>query len=456
MKIVIIGSGKVGFSLAEQLSKESHDIIIVDNNYEALQRAQESLDVMTLAGNGTDPLIQKTAGVDLSDLLIAVTPTDEVNLLCCILAKKLGCKHTIARVRNAENERMTRLIKEDLHLSMSINPERATAREMFRLLQTPSFITRDTFARGRVELLELKITEKSAFCGLPLSKISATLNTKLLVCSVERGQTTTIPRGSFTIEAGDKITIALAAQNIPGMLKNAGIAHSKVHNVMIVGGSRIAVFLAQMLLQTHVAVKIIEKDPERCKKLSELLPSALIINDDGSNQRVLQEEGISRMDALVSLTGLDEQNIITSMYADYLGVPKTITKLSRMEYAAMLKDRNTDTLISPKLVTANEIIRYVRAMASSGSGAMLSLHRIAGGRAEACEFTVSETTHHLNIPFRALKIRRDALVASIARAGKVIIPDGDDCLKLGDTVVIVVETGTPIINLNDIFVEEPF
>ncbi len=226
MKIVIIGSGKVGFSLAEQLSKESHDIIIVDNNYEALQRAQESLDVMTLAGNGTDPLIQKTAGVDLSDLLIAVTPTDEVNLLCCILAKKLGCKHTIARVRNAENERMTRLIKEDLHLSMSINPERATAREMFRLLQTPSFITRDTFARGRVELLELKITEKSAFCGLPLSKISATLNTKLLVCSVERGQTTTIPRGGFTIEAGAKLRIAGAAKSIPGMRSGAGLAHA--------------------------------------------------------------------------------------------------------------------------------------------------------------------------------------------------------------------------------------
>ena len=377
----------------------------------------------------------------MADLLIAVTPTDEVNLLCCILAKKMGCKHTIARVRNAENERMTRLIKDDLHLSM---------------LQTPSFITRDTFAKGRVELLELKVGEGSVFCNQSLSKVALSLNTKLLVCCVERGGETTIPRGSFTLEMGDKITIAIAAQSIPAMLKNAGIVHPKVHNVMIVGGSRIAAFLAKMLLQAHVSVKIIEKDPGRCVALSNALPSALIINDDGSEQGVLMEEGLERMDALVALTGIDEQNIITSMYADYVGVPKTITKLSRTEFAAMLAGRSTDTLISPKLVTANEILRYVRAMASSGSGAMLSLHRIAGGKAEACEFTVTPATKHLNVPLKDLRIRKDALVASIARAGQVLLPDGNECLKADDTVVIVVETGTPLINLNDIFVEEPF
>lgn len=456
MKIVIIGSGKVGYALAEQLSKESHDIIIIDNDAEALKRAQNMLDVMTLIGNGTDPLIQKTAGVELGDLLIAVTPTDEVNLLCCILAKKLGCKHTIARVRNPENERMTRLIRDDLHLSMSINPERAAAREMFRVLQTPSFINRDTFARGRVELLELKVTEKSNFCNQSLSKVAQSLNTKLLVCAVDRGGETTIPRGSFTLQDGDKITIAIAAQSIPAMLKNAGIVHPKVHDVMIVGGSRTAVFLAQMLLQAHVSVKIIEKDRERCVALSSELPSALIINDDGSEQSVLQEEGLSRMDALISLTGIDEQNLIISMYADYVGVRKTITKLNRSEFAVILMGRNTDTLISPKIVTANEILRYVRAMACSGSGVMLSLHRIAGGKAEACEFTVTRGTKHLNAPLKTLRIRKDALVASIARAGQVVIPDGNDCLKLDDTVVIVVETGTPLINLNDIFVEEPF
>lgn len=456
MKIVIIGSGKVGYSLAEQLSKESHSIIIIDSSFEVLQKAQNLLDIMTLEGNGTDPVIQKTAGVELADLLIAVTPTDEVNLLCCILAKKLGCKHTIARVRNPENERMTRLIREELHLSMSINPERATAREMFRILQTPSFITRDTFAKGRVELLELKVGEGSVFCGQPLSRVSSSLNTKLLVCCVERGEQTTIPRGDFTLETGDKITIAIAAQSIPSMLKKAGIVHPKIHNVMIVGGSRIAAFLAQMLLQAHVSVKIIEKNPARCAVLSNALPSALIINDDGSEQGVLMAEGLDRVDAMIALTGIDEQNIITSMYADYLGVRKTITKLSRTEYVAMLKGRDNDTLISPKLVTANEILRYVRAMACSGSGAMLSLHRIAGGKAEACEFVVTPSTKHLNIPLKNLRIRKDALVASIARAGHVLLPDGNECLKRDDIVIIVVETGTPLINLNDIFVEEPF
>lgn len=456
MKIVVIGCGKVGYALAEQLSKESHDITVVDNNTEVLLKAQNMLDVMTLAGNGGDPIIQKTAGVSESDLLVAVTPTDEVNLLCCILAKKLGCKNTIARVRNEENERMTRIIKDDLHLSMSINPERATAREIFRLLQTPSFITRDTFAKGRVELLELKIEENSAFCNQSLMQIASNLNTKLLVCAVERDGQTTIPRGSFTLRRGDRITIAIAAQSIPTMLKNAGIAHPKVHDVMIVGGSRIAVALAKMLLQSHVSVKIIEINPERCRTLSTELPSALIINDDGSDQSLLLEEGLARMDALVSLTGIDEQNIITSMYADYLGVKKTITKLSRTEFTAAFMDRSSDTVISPKLVTANEIVRYVRAMDSSGNGAMLSLHRIAGGRAEACEFLVTEATRHLNVPLKSLRIRKDALVTSIARAGQVLLPDGNECLKKDDTVVIVVETGTPLISLNDIFVEGSF
>ena len=240
MKIVVVGCGKVGYALAEQLSEESHDVVVVDTNADALEKAQNMLDVMALAGNGNDPQIQKTAGVDTADLLIAVTPTDEVNLLCCILAKKLGCKHTIARVRNPENERMTRLIKDDLHLSMSINPERAAAREIFRLLQTPSFITRDTFAKGRVELLELKVTDESLFCNQSLQTISSILNTKLLICAVDRAGETTIPRGSFTLQKGDKITIAIAAQSIPGMLKNARIVHPKVHNVMIVGGSRTA------------------------------------------------------------------------------------------------------------------------------------------------------------------------------------------------------------------------
>lgn len=453
MKIVIIGDGKVGYTLTKQLSQEGHDIIVIDNNPAVLQQSMESLDVFTVEGNGASLAVQQEAQVGQSDLLIAVTPGDELNLLCCVLAKKLGCKHTIARVRNPEYTQQLALLREDLGLSMTINPERTTAQEIFRLLQFPSFLNRDTFCHGRVELVEMKVKEGSPLAGIRLKELPKTVGVSILVCAVTRNGKFTIPTGDFKLEAGDKITVTAAAANLVKLVVKLQLSTQPVHDVMIVGGSRITSHLTKMLLNTGVRVKIIEQNMEKCRALSEALPKAIVICGDGTSQEVLRSEGLHEMDALISLTNIDEENIVLSMYADYMGVPKSVTKISRTEYETIFQSRGLGSVVTPQLLTANAILAYVRAMKQSTASAVLSLYRLCDGQAETLEFRALEGTHHLGVPFKDVRLRPNLLIACIVRGTDVIIPSGSDCILAGDNVVVFTTAEETLSSLNDIFAE---
>lgn len=453
MKIVIVGDGKVGFTLTKLLSKEGHDLVVIDSNSAVLRESQEMLDVAVVMGNGACVEVQRDADVQHSDVLIAATSSDEINLLCCMVARKLGCRSTIARVRNPAYDMQLRLLKEELGLSLSINPERAAAREIFRILKLPSFLKRDSFAKGRVELVELKLKHDNILVGKRLSELSSLGRLNALICAVDRDGKITIPSGSFELREGDKITIAADTTELVNLLRLLHVGVQKAQNVMIVGGSRIAEYLAAMLLRAHVHVTIIEKDRARCEVLSETLPDAFIIHGDGSQQDLLLSEGIRQTDALVTLTGIDEENLIISMFANYIGVPKTITKINRTEYSEVFADKGIDTIVSPKLLTADEIVSYVRAMNNTYGGSVVTLYRIAGGRAEALEFFIKNDTPYLNIPLSKLALKPNILIASIIRARKVILPKGSDSMQKGDTVVVVAPAEQVISDLKDIFAE---
>lgn len=454
MKIVIVGDGKVGYTLTKQLSQEGHDVVVIDSNKAILQESQETLDVSVVDGNGVSVEIQREAGVETSDLLIAATSADEINLLCCIVAKKLGCKHTIARVRNPEYDQQIRFLKDELGLSMVINPEKAAALEIFRLLQFPAFLKRDSFARGSVELVELKLKDGNALINKRLSQFRGIANVNALVCAVERDGFVTIPKGDFTLMKGDKITIAADAADLIRLIKNLGVYSPKAENVMIIGGSRTAKYLARLLLKSKAKLTIIEKDMSSCLDLSQSLPDATIIHGNGTVQALLLSEGIKTMDAVVSLTGIDEENLIISMFANFLGVPKSVTKINRTEYSKVYESMGIESIVSPKLLTANEIVRYVRAMEDTSGGSIVTLYRIVGDKAEALEFSVKGEGAFIGVPLHRLKLRRDVLIACIIRARRVIIPSGGDVMQKGDAVIVVTTRDHSISDLKDIFEAE--
>ncbi|MBE5785590.1 MAG: Trk system potassium transporter TrkA [Clostridiales bacterium] len=454
MKIVIVGDGKVGYTLTKRLSEEGHDIVVIDSNRNVLLQSQETLDVAVVDGNGASVEVQLEAGVAASDLLIAATSGDEINLLCCVVARKLGCRHTIARVRNPEYDQQIGFLKDELGLSMVINPEKQAALEIYRLLQFPSFLKRDSFAKGSVELVELKIKESNVLAGKRLDQFRNLANVNALVCAVDRGGVITIPKGNFTLELGDKITIAADAGDLVRLIKNLGVYSPKAQHVMIIGGSRTAKYLAQRLIRSKVNLTIIEKDPQRCLDLSVSLPEATIVNGNGTIQELLLEEGIAKMDAVVTLTGMDEENLIVSMFADYLGVPKSVTKINRTEYNNVYESRGIDSIVSPKLLTANAITRYVRAMDDTTGISAITLYRIVDGKAEALEFTVKNNTDYTDTPLMKLRVKPNILIASIIRQRKVIIPSGADEIRKGDNVIIVTTADHAVAELRDIFIGE--
>lgn len=454
MKIVIVGDGKVGFALTAQLAQEGHDIIVIDNNKKVLQESAEQLDVMVVHGNGAGVKAQKQAGVEDADLLIAATSADEINLLCCIVARKLGSAHTIARVRNPEYVEQIYFLKDELGLSMTINPERAAAREISRLLQFPSFLKRDSFAKGRAEIVEMVIKEGSVLEDKLLSELYQIAKVQVLVCAVKRGGRAYIPDGSFRLMRGDRIFVTAPTHNLARLIKHLGLQTQKIREVILVGGSSIAYYLAMDLFLNGIRVKIIESQADRCLELAELLPKAMIIHGDGANQSVLLAEGIEKTDAVVTLTNLDEENFLVSMYANYLKVPKVITKINRTEFNDIFQDKGIDCVVSPKLLTANDIVRYVRAMQNKTGDSMITLHRIADDMAEAMEFPVTEETRHLGETLIRIRLRPNILIACINRRGKIIIPKGDDTIELNDTVIVVTTAEQRINELNDIF-EDP-
>lgn len=454
MKIVIVGDGKVGYTLTKRLSEEGHDIVVIDRDRNVLLQSQEMLDVAVVDGNGASVEVQLEAGVATSDLLIAATSGDEINLLCCVVARKLGCRHTIARVRNPEYDQQIGFLKDELGLSMVINPEKQAALEIFRLLQFPTFLKRDSFAKGSVELVELKIKEGNVLAGKRLDQFRTLANVNALVCAVDRGDTITIPKGNFTLQVGDKITIAADAGDLVKLIKNLGVYTPKAQHVMIIGGSRTAKYLAQRLIRSKAKLTIIEKDKDRCLALSEDLPEATVVHGNGTVQELLLEEGIAKMDAVVTLTGMDEENLIVSMFADYLGVPKSVTKINRTEYNNVYESRGIDSTVSPKQLTADGIIRYVRAMDDTTGMSAVTLYRIVDEQAEALEFTVKNETNYTNTPLMKLRMKPNILIASIIRQRKVIIPSGQDEIKKGDNVIIVTTADHTVSELRDIFIEE--
>lgn len=454
MKIVIVGDGKVGCTLTERLSKEGHDIVVIDNNRQVLRESAEIFDVMAVHGNGASLRVQKAADVQNSDLLIAAASGDELNLLCCIIARKLGCKHTIARMRNPEYVEQLFFLREELGLSMMINPERASAKEIFRLLQFPTFLKRDSFAKGRAEIVEIVLREGSILSGKRLNELYKIAKVKVLVRAVEREDRVYIPDGSFRLQRGDKLYVTAPTQDLTALIKHLGLEKIKVRNAILVGGSRIAYYLARELEEAGIGVKIIETSEDRCNQLAELLPRAQIVHADGSSQAVLRAEGIEQTDAVVTLTNIDEENLLISMFANYLHVPKVVTKINRTEYTEVIRDKGIDSVISPKLLCANDIVRYVRAMQNT-TGSVLALHRIVDERVEALEFLASPSTRHLGETLLQITLKPDILIACINRKGRIIIPKGDDTIEPGDTLIVVTTADRMIVDLNDIFADAP-
>ncbi len=451
MKIIIVGDGKVGMTLTEYLACEGYDVMVIDNNPKVIQNVVNTYDVMGVSGNGAnyDTLIE--AGAARADLLIAATSSDEVNVLSCLMAKKIGTKHTIARVRNPEYARQLVFIREELGLSMVVNPEFEAAREIARILRFPSAIKLDCFSKGRVDLAEIRLPEGGHLAGQRLSELYKVCREKILVCAVQRGEEVIIPNGDFVLAAGDRIHITGSHGALASFFKAIGMFKQKSKHVIIIGGGKIAFYLAQQMADVGVDIKIIEQDEARCFELSEKLPRTTIINGDGTDRSTLLEEGLESSDACVVLTGIDEENIIVSLYAQSLGVNKVVTKIDRISFIDMVESVGIDTFITPKFITANRIVRYVRSMQDSGGSTVKTLYKIVNNQAEALEFAVTQACQRLHVPFKKLKIKKGMLIASIMRRGRVIIPGGDDHLEAGDSVIIITATGGYVKHLEDIF-----
>lgn len=454
MKIVIIGGGKVGYELANQLSREEHDIVLVDNNRRVVKQIIESLDMMAIYGNGASFEVQKQADVGKADLLIAVTPKDEVNMICCIVGRKLGCANAIARVRDPEYAKQMHFLREELGLSMSVNPEFSTAREVFRLMQYPGFLKRDSFAKGRVEIVELGVAANGPLDKVSLFELPKKLKVKVLVCAIQRGSDVVIPSGNFRLEAGDRIHVTAPSDQLVALIESLGLRKKKAKNAMLVGGGRITQYLADSLLKTGTNVKIIEQNSEKSIALAEKFSKATVINADGSSQHILNSENVSQMDTVVTLTNMDEENLIISMFAKRQGVPQVITKLNRTEYLDLFRETGIDCVVSPKQLCAEDIVRYVRAMQNTSGSGVVSVHQLLEGKVEAIEMHVTGSAKCVNIPLKDLRFKPNILLSCITRGGQVIIPGGNDMMLPGDTVVVVSLKGRVILDLNDIFGEQ--
>ncbi|MCI6729026.1 MAG: Trk system potassium transporter TrkA [Candidatus Faecousia sp.] len=445
MKIIIVGDGKVGRTFAQQLSQAGHDVTIIDRQASALQHTSESLDIMSIQGNGATLAIQQEAGVEQADLLIAATDTDEQNLFTCLIAKRAGAKHTIARVRSPEYTREISLIREDLGLSLAINPELACATEMARVLRFPSAVKIDTFAGGKVEILKHLIGPASPLVGIRLMDLNK-FKANVLICAVERGKEVLIPNGSFTLAAGDRISIVAQPRDASLFFRKIGAPVSPARRIMLIGGGRIAFYLASQMADFGADVKIIEENGTVCKALAALLPGVTVIHGDGTDHQLLSQEGIEEMDAVATLTGLDELNILMSLYAGQVSKAKIITKINRDSYEDIVENMDIGSVFYPRYIAAEVVVRYVRAMENSAGSNVEALYSIVGDKAEALEFRVSRGSKVCGIPLQDLCTRPGILFGSIFRRGRAFIPRGQDTIEPGDTVVVV----TTLPNLNDL------
>ena len=450
MNIIIAGTGKVGLALARKLVTEGHDITLIDNNNLVLEEATEQIDAMAVCGNCASLDILTTAGVKSADLLIAMTDADELNLLCCMTAHGINAKiHTIARIRNPEYAEQIITMPEVFPLSMTVNPEKEAANEIQRLLKYPGFLRRDTFAKGLAEIVELRIDENSKLCNVSLMELSSIIKCRVLVCAVLRSGNAIAPKGDFILQRGDRIFVTAPTDTLALLLKNLGIITRRVRKVLICGGGRVSYYLAELLESDSMTIKLIDRDLARCTELAELLPKTSVLHGDCSNQTLLDNKRIDQMDALCSLTGMDETNMVISLHGNARKVPQIITKLSRGE-SAIADTLPLGSIICPKDLTCNSIVRYVRAMQNQ-TGAAVSIHTIADGQVEAVEFLVDSNTKNLGIPLKQLKLKPNVLLANITHGMSTQIPGGDSAFVEGDTVVVVTSGHGALKSINDIF-----
>jgi len=441
MKIIIVGCGKVGLALAEQLTSEKHDVVVVDLNYNKLRAVTDSIDVMCIEGNGIDSDLLMEAGIKNADLLIATTESDEKNVLCCLVAKKAGNCQTIARVRNPEYIKEIRHIRDELNMAMVLNPDNAAALEIARLIRYPSSVEKcDTFAKGRVDMLTIAIPENTALDGTRVRDLKSSVHCNVLICCVERDGEVFIPSGDFILRAGDHISFVGKRNQQLLLFKELNMTTEISRSIMIIGGSNIGFYLAKSLDGLPISVKVIDSDLEKCNMLSSKLESATIINGDATDKNVLLEEGIEHVDTVVALTGLDEENIMISLYARSVSKAKVITKINRINFEDVISSLNLGCVVNPKLISADSITRYVRGMENSLGSSIETLYRIASGKAEAMEFTVREDFNGIHVPLMDLKLKPNMLLACIHRQGNLIIPGGQDYLEKNDTVIIVTTT----------------
>lgn len=446
MNIIIAGCGKVGTNLAETLNQEGHDITLIDKDSEILQSTSNTLDVLGIAGNAASHSILSEAGIDNAHLLIAVTESDELNLLCCLIAKQAGNCNTIARVRDPIYNKEIAFIKQKLGLSMVINPEFAAADEIRNILQFPSAARVDSFSKGRVKILKHQIEPGCMLDNMSLMQISNKLHCNVLICAVERGDEVIIPSGDFILKAHDVIFISATTQHYSAFFKAIGYNVHQVKNVMIIGGSTIAFYLAKMLMEINIEVKIIEKSRSRCEELSMQLPKAIIINADATDKDVLIEEGIENAQSFVALTNLDEENIMLALFARSVSKAKLVTKVKRLTFEHVVSELHLDSVISPKHITSEHIIQYVRAFENSLGSNVETLYKLIENKAEALEFYVRERSELVNVPLQDLELKPNLLISCIVRSGQIITPCGQDYIMVGDTVIVV----TSHIGLQDI------
>ena len=452
MKIIIVGVGKVGLALTKHLSRENK-VTIIDQNPQLVDNIINIYDVMGVCGNGASYDVQKEAEADKADLLIATASSDEINILTCLVAKKLGIPHTIARIRNPEYEKQLRFMREELGLSMSINPEKATAREIARVLRFPADMKLESFSKGRLELVEYRLAENSTLHGTQLSDLYRNIRVRVLICAVSRRDETYIPSGDFVLQAGDKIYLTAAPHELELFFRHLGVFRGRASSVMIVGASKLCYYLASQLIDMGMSVKIVDQNRQRCVEIEERLPKALVIVGDGTDSELLQEEGIGQIDAFVAITGLDEANILMSMSAARQSRDcKVVAKINRRSLMELVSTEGMiDSVVSTGAVTTELILKYIRSMKNATGSQVKTLHRIVDEKVEALEFGIKENYSFVGVPLRDLRIKSGILVAGIVRrSGRIVIPTGDDVINQGDDV-IVVATDTGIQDIRDIF-----
>ena len=446
MKIVIIGLGTIGKTILKNLSKQGHNIAIIDENKNKIEALIEKYDVSGVVGNGACMDIQKEAGVKDADLVIALTNSDELNVFACLVSKKIGVKNTIARVRNPEYRKQIMEMKDELGISMIVNPEKDTATEIFNLINLPSFTQIENFAGGKALLVEIVADKEFALIGESLISIGKRLKTKVLICAVQRGKEVIIPNGNFIIEEGDRIHLISDAKSLRDFLAEIHLIQSPLKNIMIVGGNKIGYYLADMLSKKKYKVKLIAKDRAIAEELADLLPRAEIIYGNGTRHDLLLEEGIESMDAFVALTDMDEENMVVSMFANKMKVKKTFTKIKSDDLSGMLDELGIHNHVSPSDIVADRVVSYIRAIANIRGSNVLRLYSLVNDQVEALEFHAKKQERIYDKPLRDLKLKEGCLVACIIRDNDVIIPNGNDCIKFRDTVIVV----TTHKNFNDL------